>query len=105
MSVETTPSRTGKQQFQFISWNVRGLNGPVKRANIFQHLKFLGADIVFLQETHLKIKDHSRFWQPWLGQVFHSVFDSRLPIVTVPFCPCYQTTCNAVEIFCSSARY
>ena len=33
---------------RLISWNVRGLNGPVKRARISAHLK---CEIAFLQET------------------------------------------------------
>lgn len=27
---------------RFVSWNVKGLNGPVKRARIFNHLKHMG---------------------------------------------------------------
>lgn len=41
---------------RFISWNVKGVNGPVKRARIFAHLKFLKCEIAFLQETHLLVK-------------------------------------------------
>lgn len=60
-----------------MSWNVRGLNGPIKRTKVFQLLKLHRADIVFLQETHLKISDHKRLRRPWVGQVFHSLFDSK----------------------------
>lgn len=35
-----------------ISYNVRGLNAPIKRANIINELKYLKADVVLLQETH-----------------------------------------------------
>lgn len=77
MSEGTTSNKTDKLQVKFISWNVRGLNGPVKRAKVYQHLKLLSADIVFLQETHLKINDHTRLRRPWVGQVFHSVLDSK----------------------------
>lgn len=49
----------------------------VKRAKVFQHLTLQRADIVFLQETHLKINDHTRLKHPWIGQVFHSLFDSK----------------------------
>ena len=76
MSKETI-NRTDKLQVKFISWNLRGFNGPVKRTKVFQHLKLLKADIVFLQETHLKINDHTRLRRPWVGQVFHSVFDPK----------------------------
>lgn len=50
-----------------ISWNVRGLNGPIKRAKVFQHIKLHRADIVFLQETHLKLSDHTKLRRPWVG--------------------------------------
>ena len=54
MSEINSHGRMDKLQVKLISWNVRG-NGPVKRADVFQHLKLHRADIVFLQETHLKI--------------------------------------------------
>ena len=44
----------------FVSWNVKGLNHPVKRSKVFAHLKKLKADIVYLQETHLCQRDHTR---------------------------------------------
>ena len=77
MSERNTHGRIDKLQVKFISWNVRGLNGPVKRAKVFQHLKLHRTDIAFLQETHLKIHDHTRLRRPWVGQVFHSLFDSK----------------------------
>ena len=62
---------------RFISWNVKSMNGPVKRSRVFTHLKNLKADIMFLQETHLKTTDHARLHKPWIGQVFHSNFNVR----------------------------
>ncbi len=38
----------------FTSWNVRGLGHAIKRAKVFSHLKSLAADVIFLQETHIK---------------------------------------------------
>lgn len=60
-----------------MSWNVRGLNGPVKRAKVFQNIKLHKADIIFLQETHLKLSDHTRLRRPWVGQIFHSSFNTK----------------------------
>lgn len=77
MSDINSNSGGDKLQVKLMSWNVRGLNGPVKRTKVFQHLKLHRADIVFLQETHLKISDHKRLRRPWVGQVFHSLFDSK----------------------------
>lgn len=62
---------------RFVSWNVRGLGGPVKRSKVFSHLKGLNTDIAFLQETHLCINDHCRLRKPWVGQIFHSAFNSK----------------------------
>ena len=62
-------------QVRFVSWNVKGLNGPVKRSRVFSHLKSINADILFLQETHLRLKDHTRLRKVWIGQVYHSRHD------------------------------
>lgn len=53
------------------------MGNPVKRSKVFTHLKRLNSDIVFLQETHLRTKDHHRLHCPWVSQVFHSNFDSK----------------------------
>lgn len=62
---------------RFLSWNVKGVNGPVKRTKIFSHLKRFDTDIAFLQETHLRNRDHFRLRQSWVGNIFHSNFDSK----------------------------
>ena len=41
---------------RFISLNMKGLGGAVKRCRVFSHLKRLKPDIVFLQETHMRNK-------------------------------------------------
>ena len=53
------------------------MNGPVKCSRIFNHLKNSKADIIFLQETHLKTADQVRLHNPWISQVFHSKFNAR----------------------------
>jgi len=62
---------------QVTTWNCKGLNGAIKRGNIFAHLKKLGTNIAFLQETHLKNRDHTLLRKNWVGQVFHSSFNSK----------------------------
>lgn len=69
--------QTSKDGVRLISWNVKGLNGPVKRAQIFNHLKYLKSDIAFLQETHLLVKDQARLKKSWVGHMFHSNLNSR----------------------------
>uniref|UniRef100_A0AAR2K2K2 exodeoxyribonuclease III n=1 Tax=Pygocentrus nattereri TaxID=42514 RepID=A0AAR2K2K2_PYGNA len=73
----TIGATDGGHPVRFLSWNVRGLNGPVKRTKVFSHLKQLEADILLLQETHLKLDDHNRLRKPWVNQIFHSRFNCR----------------------------
>ena len=65
------------ESIRFLSWNVNGLGGPVKRSRVFSHIKDMKADIAFLQETHMRVCDQTRLRKPWVGQIFHSSFDSR----------------------------
>lgn len=61
----------------FVNWNVKSLNHPVKRKKVFAHLKQLNVDIAFLQETHLRTTDHFRLRGSWEGQIYHSNFHSK----------------------------
>ncbi|KAM7402819.1 hypothetical protein PAMP_018030 [Pampus punctatissimus] len=62
---------------QFVSWNVKSLNHPVKRKKVLVHLNNLKTDIAFLQETHLRVADHCRLRGDWIGQTYHSNFNSK----------------------------
>ncbi len=62
---------------QFVTWNCKGLNGAVKRGNILAHLGKLGADVAFLQETHLKNQAHKQLYKNRVGHVFHSNFNCK----------------------------
>lgn len=62
---------------RFVTWNVKGVNNPNKRSKVFTHIKRLKSDIIFLQETHLRDKDHAKLRCPWIGHIFHSIFNSR----------------------------
>ena len=62
---------------RFISWNIKGINNPVKRSRVFAHLKSLGSDLMFLQETHLRSSEHAKLKKAWIGQVFCSRNDDR----------------------------
>ncbi len=46
------------RQFTVLTWNVKGLNQPVKRGKVLAHLKSLSSDIIFLQETHLNKNEY-----------------------------------------------
>ena len=70
----TSFNKDSMSSIRFLSWNVKG---PVKRTRIFLQLKRLNPDVVFLQETHLRVSDHSRLRSNWVNQYFHSNFNSR----------------------------
>lgn len=40
---------------RFISWNTKGVHGPVKRSRLVSHLKNLKADVIFRQDTFKNI--------------------------------------------------
>lgn len=62
---------------KFVSFNVNGLNGPIKRKRVLTYLKKLKVDLVFLQETHLTAQEHKKLKREWVGQVVSSSFNSR----------------------------
>lgn len=55
----------------------------MKRSKVFAHLKKLKADIVYLQETHLCQKDHSRLKRDGFSQIFHSKFQAKCRGATI----------------------
>lgn len=58
---------------RFVSWNVKGLGNPVKRAKVLAHLKSLQPDIILLQETHAKCNVQSVLRANWLCQAYHAL--------------------------------
>ncbi len=70
-------NRSAGCNINFVSWNVKSLNHPVKRKKVLLHLKQLKVGIAFLQETHLCKTDHSRLKCDLVGQLYHSNFNSK----------------------------
>lgn len=66
-----------KVDLTFCTWNVKGVNEPVKRGKVLSHLKSLKADIMFLQETHLKNAAHNKLRCRWINQVYYSTFSAK----------------------------
>lgn len=46
------------QNYQFMTWNVRGLNNPAKQEEVKQVISIVRPDIVCLQETKLSVVDN-----------------------------------------------
>lgn len=59
-----------------ISWNVRGMNSPLKRTMIFTCLKKFYPAIICLQETHLTAETKSCLKYTWIGWAYHSTHTS-----------------------------
>lgn len=89
-------SPVGGAAVRFLSWNVKGLNGPVKRTRIFSHLKQLKTDVLFLQETHLRLEDHTRLRKAWVNHIFHSKFNNRSRGVAILINKRIQFSLNAI---------
>lgn len=64
-------------QLNLISWNVRGINSPIKRRKILTYLKRQSTDVIFIQETHLSDAEHVKLRRDWVGHVYHSSFNSK----------------------------
>lgn len=62
---------------KFASWNVRGINSPIKRSKILNHLKKLNADICLLQETHLLESEHKKLQTSQFSHIFSSSYSSK----------------------------
>lgn len=71
------PGNARKLHTNLVSWNVNGLNNPVKTKRVLDHLQHMETGIAFLQETHLRTLDHFRIRKGWVGQMFHSNFHSK----------------------------
>ncbi len=73
-------NKNNRKQFKFdlsiATLNARGLRCVVKRRSVFQYLKNLNIDIIFLQETYCTNEFVSKFDDEWDGKVLHSVSNS-----------------------------
>lgn len=52
-----------------LSYNVKGLQSPVKRKKIMHQLKQVNCQIAFLQESHLSDVEHEKLKKPWADKV------------------------------------
>lgn len=70
-------SRHSNDEIKITSWNVRGMNSPLKRGKVYAHLRAHKSYIYFLQETHIK-KKAAKILCPLLApQVDQSNFSTK----------------------------
>lgn len=60
-----------------ITYNVNGINHPMKRKKIFSQIKRLNCSIALLQETHLDDREHQKLKREWVGQTL-TFLDKKL---------------------------
>lgn len=85
MSLPNVVNQTVMSTISLVSWNIRGLGHAVKRGKVFAHLKSLKADIMFLQETHIKPTQQRRLRANWISQLYHAPFSSKSRGVAILF--------------------
>lgn len=59
-----------------ISYNVKGLHGPVKSKKILNELKHLNCTIAFIQESPLSDSEHMKLKRSWTSQLYFSSHSS-----------------------------
>uniref|UniRef100_H3AAM9 exodeoxyribonuclease III n=1 Tax=Latimeria chalumnae TaxID=7897 RepID=H3AAM9_LATCH len=61
----------------YISWNINGINHPIKRKRILNFLSSHQAQVALLQETHLTQIEHEKLRRGWVGKCFYSSYSSK----------------------------
>ncbi|OCT92509.1 hypothetical protein XELAEV_18015566mg [Xenopus laevis] len=76
-----TQTQTLDTTLKVLSWNVKGLNTPLKRKKILQYLKPLRAHIVCLQETHWNSAQSSALKDTWIAECITASYKNKIEVV------------------------
>uniref|UniRef100_H3A0G4 exodeoxyribonuclease III n=1 Tax=Latimeria chalumnae TaxID=7897 RepID=H3A0G4_LATCH len=60
-----------------ISWNVNGVNDPIKQYKILSHRAKLKCDVALLQEVHLVPAEMEKLRSRWVGRVFYFLLNFK----------------------------
>uniref|UniRef100_A0A803KAJ7 exodeoxyribonuclease III n=1 Tax=Xenopus tropicalis TaxID=8364 RepID=A0A803KAJ7_XENTR len=64
-------------EFKVLSWNVGGLNTPIKRKKVLDRLRREKAQVILLQETHWCRKDKQTLKDKWLQIVQEASYKTK----------------------------
>lgn len=62
---------------KILSWNIGGMNSPQKRSKVFHYVKKFSANVICLQETHIKEKDIRLLKNRKLGNEYISANEKK----------------------------
>lgn len=65
------------QKLKILSWNGNKLNSANKRKQVYHWLIKQNANVICLQETHIKKMDKKYLINKKLGEEFHSLLDKK----------------------------
>ena len=65
------------ETLHIVTWNVNGLNGPIKRTACLDYLHRQHVDLAFIQESHLRKSDVQRFSNKFYFVAASSSLDSK----------------------------
>ena len=66
----------GCSKLTIASWNVNGLNNPVKRGKVMAKIRRENNKVIFLQETHLSRNEHETLKRFGYKNTFYNTFKS-----------------------------
>ena len=65
------------KDINLMTWNVNGLNNPMKKKKVLSHINSKGSDLIYLQETHLVNGEAQKLNRGWVGHVSFSCGNGR----------------------------
>lgn len=74
-----------------VTYNIHGLNHPIKRKKVLSQLKKMQCSIALLQETHLTDTEHNKLRREWVNLVYSASNGKTRGVAiliskTLPFC-------------------